>query len=187
MLSCLNHVQLCTTLWTAAYQAPPSTGVSRQEYWSGLSFLSPNLWILYFKCCSVTKSCPMLCDHMNCSTSSFPVFHYLPEFAQTQVHWVNDAIQPSHPLSPPSLPALNLSKCQGLLMSWLFTSCGQGTGDSASVLSMKIQSWFPLGLTCWSPCSSRDCQESSPTTQFEIINSSAFCLLYDPTLKTVHD
>ena len=85
---------------------------------------------------------------MNCSTPSFPVFHYLPEFAQTQVHWVNDAIQPSHPLSPPSLPALNLSKHQGLLMNRLFTTYDQGIGASASVPPMNIQGWFPLGLTC---------------------------------------
>ena len=51
---------------------------------------------------------------MDCSTPGFPVLHYLPEFAQTHVHWVDDAIQPSHPLSPPSPPALNLSQHQGL-------------------------------------------------------------------------
>ena len=97
-------------------------------------------------CCSVTKSCRTLCNAMDCSTPGFPVFHYLPEFVQTQVHWVNDAIQPSYPLSPLSLPALNLSKYQGLLMSWLFTSFGQGIGASASVLPMNIIGWFPLGL-----------------------------------------
>ena len=50
--------------------------------------------------CSVTKLCPTLCDPMDYSTSGFPVLQSLPEFAQTHVHWVNDAIQPSHPLSP---------------------------------------------------------------------------------------
>ena len=54
-------------------------------------------------CCSVTKSCPTLCDPMDCSTPGFPVLRCLPEFAQTHVHGVSDAIQPSHPL------ALNLS------------------------------------------------------------------------------
>ena len=58
-------------------------------------------------------------------TPDFPVIHYLSEFAQTCVHWVGDAIQPSHPLLPSSLPALNLSKNQGFFpMSWLFTSGG---------------------------------------------------------------
>ena len=51
---------------------------------------------------------------MNCSTPGFPVLHCLLEFTQTHVHWVSDAIQPSHPLSPPSPPALNLSQHQGL-------------------------------------------------------------------------
>ena len=53
-------------------------------------------------CCSVTKSCPTLCDPMDCSTPGLPVLHYLPEFAQVHVHWVDNAIQPSHPLSPSS-------------------------------------------------------------------------------------
>ena len=51
-------------------------------------------------CCSVSKSWPTLCDPMDCSILGFRVFHYLPEFAQTQVHWIGDAIQPFHPLSP---------------------------------------------------------------------------------------
>ena len=64
-------------------------------------------------CCSVAKLCLTLSDPMDCSTPGFPVLHYLPEFAQTHVHWVSDAIQPSHPLSSPS-PAFNLSQHQGL-------------------------------------------------------------------------
>ena len=58
---------------------------------------------------SVTQSCPTLCDPMNCSTPGFPVHHQLPEFTQTHVHSVGDATQPSHPLSSPFPPALNLS------------------------------------------------------------------------------
>ena len=56
---------------------------------------------------SVAQSCPTLCDPMNCSTPGLPV-HQLPEFTQTHVHRVHDAIQPSHPLSSPSPPAPNL-------------------------------------------------------------------------------
>jgi len=63
--------------------------------------------------CSVTKSCPNL-QPMDCSMPGFPVLHYLLEFAQTHVHWVDDAIQPSHPLSSPSPPALNLPQHQSL-------------------------------------------------------------------------
>ena len=58
---------------------------------------------------------------MNCSMPGSPVLHYLPEFAQTHVHWVGDAIQTSHPLSPPSPPALNLSRHQGLFQ-WINSS-----------------------------------------------------------------
>ena len=65
-------------------------------------------------CCSVGQSCPTLCDPMDCSTPGFLVHHQLPEFTQTHVHWVGDVIQPSHPLSLPSPPALNLSQHQGL-------------------------------------------------------------------------
>ena len=58
---------------------------------------------------SVTQSCPTLCDPINCSTPGLPVHHQLPEFTQTHVHRVGDAIQPSHPLSSPSPPTPNPS------------------------------------------------------------------------------
>ena len=63
---------------------------------------------------SVTQSCPTLCDPMNRSTPGLPVLHQLPEFTQTHVHRVSDAIQPSHPLSSPSPPAPNPSQHQSL-------------------------------------------------------------------------
>ena len=101
---------------------------------------------------SVAQSCPTVCDPRNCSTPGFPVHHQLPEFTQTHVHQVGDAIQPSHPLLSPSPPALNLSPTWGSFqMSQLFTSGGQsiGVSASASVLPMNIQHWFPLGWTGW--------------------------------------
>ena len=64
---------------------------------------------------SVVQSCPTLCNPMDCSTPGLPVYHQLPELAQTHVHQVGDVIQPSHPLSSPSPPAFNLSQHQGLL------------------------------------------------------------------------
>ena len=91
-----------------------------------------------------------LCDPMDYSTPGFPILHYLPEFAQTHVDWVSDAIHPSHPFSPPFPPSLSLSQHQGLFQwSWLFASGGQsmGASTSASVLPMNSQGWFPLGLT----------------------------------------
>ena len=69
---------------------------------------------LGYGCCLVDQSCPTLCDPMDCSTPGFSVLHYLPEFVQTHVHQVGDAILTSHPLSSPSPPAFNLSQHQGL-------------------------------------------------------------------------
>ena len=84
---------------------------------------------------------------MHCSTPGFPVHHQLLELAQTHVR-VSDAIQPSHPLSPPSPPAFDLYQHQGLFQkSQFFASCGQSIGASASVLPMNIEDWFPLGWT----------------------------------------
>ena len=62
----------------------------------------------------VAQSCPTLCNPMNHSMPGLPVHHQLPESTQTNVHWVGDAIQPSHPLSSPSPPTFNLSQHQGL-------------------------------------------------------------------------
>ena len=70
---------------------------------------------------SVTQLCPTLCNLMDCSTSGLPVHHQLPELTQTRVHWVTDAIQPSHPLLSPSPPAFNLSQHQGLF-KWVSSS-----------------------------------------------------------------
>ena len=84
-------------------------------------------------CCSVTKSCPTLCDPMNGSTPGFPVHHHLPELAQTHVHWVSDVIQPSPPLSPPSPPAFHLSQHQGLFQ-WVGSS-----HQVAKVLKLQLQ------------------------------------------------
>ena len=70
---------------------------------------------------SVAQSCLTLCDPMNCSTPGLPVHHQLQEFTQTHVHWVGDAIQPSHPLSSPSPPAPNPSQHQSLFQ-WVNSS-----------------------------------------------------------------
>ena len=96
---------------------------------------------------SVTWLCPTLCDPMNHSTPGLPVHHQLPEFTQTYVHRVGDAIQPSHPLSSPSPPAFNLSQHQGLFQSQFFISGGQSirVSASASVLPMNTRGWSPLG------------------------------------------
>ena len=85
---------------------------------------STNSWAPLFSSVqfsSVAQSCPTLCNPMNCSTPGLPVHHQLPEFTQTHVHRVSDAIQPSHPLSSPSPPAPNPSQHQSLFQwvnSW---------------------------------------------------------------------
>ena len=100
---------------------------------------------------SIAQLCPTLRDLMNCSTPGLHVHHQLLEFTQTHVHWVSDAIQPSHPLSSPSSPTFSLSQHQGLFKWINYASAGQSIGVSAStsVLPMNIQDWFPLGWTGW--------------------------------------
>ena len=99
---------------------------------------------------SVAQLCPTLCDPMNCSMPGLPVHHQLPEYTQTHVHWVSDAIQPSHPLSSPSPPAPNPSQHQSLFQ-WVFTWGGQSTGVStlASFLPKNTQGWSPSEWTGW--------------------------------------
>ena len=131
-----------------------------------------------------------LCDPMNCSMPGLPVHHHLPEFTETHVHRVGDAIQPSHPLLSPSPPAPNPSQHQSLF-HWVSTS-----HEVAKVLEFQLQhqsfQWTPRtdllqnGLV-GSPCSPRHSQESSPTPQFKSINSSALSFLHSPTLTSIHD
>ena len=140
----LSHVRLFATPWTVAYQAPLSLGFSRQEYWSGLPFPSPGdlpnpgteprspalqadtlpsepPGKLSVQFSLVAQLCSTLCTPMNCSTPGLPVYHQLPEFTQTHVHRVSDAIQPSHPLSSPCPPApQSLPASESFPMSQLF-------------------------------------------------------------------
>ena len=83
-------------------------------------FTEPLLYT-WFQFSSVAPSCPTLCDPMNCSTPGLLTHHQLPEFTQTHVHWVGDAIQPSHPLSSPFPPPPNPSQHQGLFQ-WVNSS-----------------------------------------------------------------
>ena len=100
---------------------------------------------------SVAQSCPTLCNPMNHSTPGLPVHHQLPEFTQTHVYRVRDAIQPSHPLSSPSPPAPNPSQHQSFPMSQLFARGGQITGVSASASfpPKKSQGWSNTALELW--------------------------------------
>ena len=93
-------------------------------------------------------SCPTPCNLMDCSMPGFPGLYHLLEFAQTHVHWVGDATEQSHPLSPPSPSVLNLSQHQSLFQ-WVgfLHQMAKSIGASASFLPMNIQGWFPLELT----------------------------------------
>ena len=139
---------------------------------------------------SVTELCPTLCDPMIRSTPGLPVHHQLPEFTQTHVHPVGDAIQPSHPLSSPSPPAPNPSQHQSLFQ-WV-----NSLREVAKVLEFHLlhhsfqrtprTDLLQNGLV-GSPCSPRDFQESSPTPQFKSNNSLVLTFLHSPTLTSIHD
>ena len=125
---------------------------------------------------------------MNRSTPGLPVHHQLPEFTQTHVHQVGDAIQPSHPLSSPSPPAPNPSSIRVFSSEstlrmrrpkyWSFSLHSPQRNPRAELLQNGLVGY---------PCSPRDSQESFPISQFKSINSSALSLLHSPTLTSIHD
>ena len=145
IISCsavLSHsvmFQLFVTPWTVVQQVPLSIGIlqarivewvampssrgsSQPRDWTQVSCIAGGfftIWAIQFS--SVAQSCPTLWDPMNCSTPGLPVHHQLPEFTQTHVHQVSDAIQPSHPLLSPSPPAPNPSQHQ-TLFQWVNSS-----------------------------------------------------------------
>ena len=131
---------------------------------------------------SVAQLCPTLCNPMNRSIPGLRVHHHLPEFTQTHVHQVGDAIQPSHPLSSPFPPAPNPSWHQSLFQ-WVSSS-----HEVAKVLEFQIQhhsfqrnsraDLLQNGLV-GAPCSPRDSQESSPTPHFKSINSAVLTSIHD--------
>ena len=160
-------------LISRVYTIEPYEKPSPKVQFSSVSQSCPTLWPLELK--HTRPSCP----------SATP-----REPTQTHVHWVGDAIQPPHPLSSPSPPALKLCQHQGLFQ-WVNSS-----HEVAKVLELQLQhqtfQWTPRtdlledGLV-GTPCSPRDSQESSPTPQFKSINSSALSFLYSPTLTSIHD
>ena len=152
----LSCVQLICDPMDCSLQAPLSMGLPRQKYQSGLplsslgdlldpetELMSPELAGKFFTTEPPGKplcifsvqllSHVQLCNPMDCSTPGFPIHHQLPKLAQTHVHWVGDAIQPSHPLSSPCPPALNLSQHQILFQ--LVSSSHQ----VAKILALQLQ------------------------------------------------
>ena len=139
--------------------------------------------------CSV---CLTLWDPMDCSTPGLSVYHQLQEFTQTHIHWVSDDIQPSHTLLSPSRPAFNLLIERPASGSFQMSPSHQ----VAKVLEFQFQhqafQWifrtdFLYDELVGSPCCPRDSQESSPTSQFKSINSSALSFLYSPILISICD
>ena len=104
---------------------------------------------------SVAQLCPTFCNPMDCSTPGLPVHHQLPELTQTPVHWLSDAIQPSHPLSSPSPAAFNLSQHQGLFQwvsssirwpeYWSFSFSISPTKEYSGLISFRID-WLNLAV-----------------------------------------
>ena len=138
---------------------------------------------------SVAQSCLTVCDPMNRSTPGLPVHHYLPEFTQTHVHRVSDAIQPSYPLPllllPPIPPSIRVfSNESTLCMRWpKYWSCSFSIIPSKEIpglISFRMD-WLDLLAV------QGTLKESTPTLQFKSINSSALSFLHSPTLTSIHD
>ena len=138
-------------------------------------------------CCRVTESYPTLCDPMDCSTPSFPLLHYLPEFAQIHIHCADGDIPPHSVVSfspcPQSFPS-----SRSFPMNWLFASGGQsiGASASASVLPMNSQDWFHLELTNLTSSLSEGSQSliQHHNSKAAILQCSAFFMVQ---LTSVHD
>ena len=143
--ACCTFVSLVETLNHLPYPCPLKVIRSWRR--------SPHDDIQSVQFSSVTQSCPTLCDPMNRSTPGLPVHHQLPEFTQTHVHRVSDAIQPSHPLLSPSPPAPNPSQHQSLFQ-WVNSSHEVAKilvfhSALALFLPKNTQDWSPLEWTGW--------------------------------------
>ena len=138
-------------------------------------------------CCAVTQSCLILCDPVDCSMPGFPVLPHLSEHAQIHVHWFSDVISSS---IVPFSSCLHSFPESGSLLRVI------SSHQVVKVMELQLQHQtfqrmfrvdFLQDWLVWSPCCPRDSQESSPTPQFKSINSLVLSLVYDPTLKSVHD
>ena len=128
---------------------------------------------------------------MDCSTPGFPVLHHLPELAQTHVHQVSDAIQPSYPLSFFSFCLQSFPESGSFPMSWLFASGGQRIGASASASASspfnEHSGLISFKMTGWISLLSKGLWGVFSRTTNRSINFSVLSLLYGPTLTFVHN
>ena len=152
-MMCHKIMGSMTSPWTMICKDPEKKSLVLKVNWPEEDMLTQNQIVSKFKSIlvnilsigllfsSVIQLCPTLCDPMNCSMPVLPVHHQFPEFTQTHVHQVGDAIQPSHPLSSPSPPALNPSHHQGLFQ-WVNSS-----HEVPKVLEFQLQhqsfQWTP--------------------------------------------
>ena len=142
-----------------------------------------------YYCCSVTQSCPTICDPMDCSMpgfQSFTIYQSFLKLMSTESATPSNHLIFCHPLL--LLPSI-FPSIRAFPMRQFFTSDGQSTGVSALALFLpkNTEDWSPLSVLVGSPCSPRNSQESSPTPQFKSINSSVLSFLHSPTLTSIHD
>ena len=131
----------------------------------------------------------LFANPMNRSKPGLPVHHQLPEFTETHVHWVGDAIQPSHPLLPFSFCPQSFPASGSFQMSHLFAWSGQSIGVSASisVLPMNPHDSSPLWWTGWISLQSKGLSRVFSNTTVQKHQFSALTFLYSPTLTSIHD
>ena len=206
MPSHFSHVWLFATLWTVAHQALLSMVFSRQEYWSAISFsrdlpdlaikprslTSPAVGGRFFttstppQFSSVTQSCLILCDPIDCSTLGITIHHQLPK--ATQLMCIAPVMPSNHIilcwpflLQPSIFPSIRvfsdeLALCIRWPQCWSFSFSISPFSEYSGLISFRID-WLHL----------LPAQESSPTPQFKSINSLALRFLYSTTLTSTHD
>ena len=172
--------------WTEESGGLQAMGLKKVEHnWSDWALMHA-----FSKFSSFAQSCPTLCDPMDCSMPGLPAHHELPKLAQAHFHQVSDAIQPSHPLSSPSPPALNLSQHQGLF-KWVSSS-----HQVAKILEFQLQhqpfQWifrtdFLYSWLVGSLCSPRDSQSLLQQHSSKASVLWWLIFLYRPTLSSIHN
>ena len=143
--SCLGNPMDRGNWWATVH------GVTKIWTWLSDLTTTTSIWMTQMCCCSVAQSCLTLCNLMDCSTLGFPVLHHLLESAQTNVHWVGDAIQPSHPLSslhlwPSIFPSIRVFSNASTLWIrwpkyWSFSFSISPSNEYSGLISFRIN-WF---------------------------------------------
>ena len=158
-----------------------------------LDLIHVNVWLLSLgQCChcySVAQARLTSCDPVHCRTPGFPVLHHHLELAQIHIHWVGDAIQPSHPVILFSSCLQSFPASWSFPVSWLFASAqsilARNFGFSISP-SSEFAGLVSFRIDCFD-LAVQGTLESSPIPHLESINSLAFSFLYGQTLTSIHD